>query len=485
MRVCASCGRENPDDRDFCECGEYLRWEPTGVVQAVTPEVLQAARRRRRRPPTPPAAAPQPQPPAAPPPQAAPPPPPQPPAPHPAARPAPPPAPAGPGNGAGAASPATRSPARAAAPRRRRPPPAPPAPAAPPPATLEQPPVAPAPAAPQPAEPDPAAITLRLPDGEQVRLGETLAIGVDPGGRARVLALVRNPSGIVDNYELSVRGLPDDWWSIFPNTVYLVPFGTSGTYEQEVEIHLHPPRTAEAEARIWELQVGAESKAYNRQAATAPLHARHPAVRGGQDQARARARLRPPQGQLRSRGQEHGQRAGHRRARPRGPRQRAARRLRPADARGPRRPDAHLQDGGAPAAPEVDRPPGGEAPVRAHPHGRGGAGREGRRQAEPAEAEVAGLDDEESQSARPEGGRPASSSSAAALRARASARAACRSRARAPREPRPCRTRTSSSPSSRCPAAASRRRPSRCSRTRSSSARRRGCRGGSCCSSRC
>ena len=43
MRVCASCGRENPDDRDFCECGEYLRWEPTGVVHAITPEVLQAA----------------------------------------------------------------------------------------------------------------------------------------------------------------------------------------------------------------------------------------------------------------------------------------------------------------------------------------------------------------------------------------------------------------------------------------------------------
>ena len=90
-----------------------------------------------------------------------------------------------------------------------------------------------------------------------MRLGETLATGVDPGGRTRVLALVRNQSGIVDNYELSVRGLPDDWWSIFPNTVYLVPFGTSGTYEQEVEIHLHPPRTPEAEARIWELEVTA------------------------------------------------------------------------------------------------------------------------------------------------------------------------------------------------------------------------------------
>ena len=77
-----------------------------------------------------------------------------------------------------------------------------------------------------------------------MRLGETLATGVDPAAATRVLALVRNQSGIVDNYELSVRGLPEGWWSIFPNTVYLVPFGTSGTYEQEVEIHLHPPRDA-------------------------------------------------------------------------------------------------------------------------------------------------------------------------------------------------------------------------------------------------
>src|ERR687894_329107 len=104
MRVCSSCGRENPDDRDFCECGEYLRWDPTGVVQAVTPEVLQAAQQ--------------------------------------------------------SAPPAAQTPP-AAAPARAPPPPAPPA---------------------EPAEPDPAAITLRLPEGEQVRLGETLAVGADPGG---------------------------------------------------------------------------------------------------------------------------------------------------------------------------------------------------------------------------------------------------------------------------------------------------------------
>jgi beta-lactam-binding protein with PASTA domain len=207
MRVCSSCGRENPADRDFCECGEYLRWDPTGVVQAVTPEVLQAELEQAQ-----PAA----QSPAA------------------AAHPAPPQAPTGPANGG---NPVSGDP----------PPPA------------------------QRAEPNPAAITLRPPEGDHGDLGATLAVGVEPGGRARVLALVRNQSGIVDNYELSVLGLPGDWWSIFPNTVYLVPYGTSGTYEQEVEIRLHPPRSAEAEARIWDLQVVGRSKAYERQVAAAPL----------------------------------------------------------------------------------------------------------------------------------------------------------------------------------------------------------------------
>src|SRR3954462_11884503 len=98
MRVCSACSRENPDDRDFCECGEYLRWDPTGVVQAITPEVLQAAQDQAPPPAAEPPAAPQqPAQPAA----AEPAPAPAQPA-HPAARPAAPQAPASPGNGAGA-----------------------------------------------------------------------------------------------------------------------------------------------------------------------------------------------------------------------------------------------------------------------------------------------------------------------------------------------------------------------------------------------
>jgi beta-lactam-binding protein with PASTA domain len=200
MRTCQSCGRENPDERDFCDCGEYLRWEPTGVVEAITPELAAAAAAEA-------------------------------PAPAPEAT-APPPEPV-----AGPAKMQVQAAAQQA-----------------------------------PAEPaqEPATITLRLPDEDAVK-GQTLAVGVHPGDRARVRALIRNQSGIVDNYQLSVQGLPDDWFSVLPDTVYLVPYGSSGAYEQEVEIHFHPPRAPEAEARIWELQMTALSKAQQRTAATAPL----------------------------------------------------------------------------------------------------------------------------------------------------------------------------------------------------------------------
>ena len=200
MRKCQACGRENPDDQDFCECGEYLRWEPTQYVQAIDPA----------KPPEPEPPTPEPRP-----------------DPEPQVEQAPPPPP-----------PPTNGHEKTAA---------------------------------QPAvAPGDASLTLRHPERDAVP-GERLAIGVEPGQRERVLAMVRNASQIVDNYDLRVDGLPEGWWSIYPDTVYLVPYGSSGTYEQEVEIHLHPPRSPEAEARVWELRVTAQSKAQGRDVASEPL----------------------------------------------------------------------------------------------------------------------------------------------------------------------------------------------------------------------
>ena len=43
-------------------------------------------------------------------------------------------------------------------------------------------------------------------------------------------------------------------------TVFLNPWGTSGEYEVETQIRLHPPRTPESEARQWPLIVVARSR---------------------------------------------------------------------------------------------------------------------------------------------------------------------------------------------------------------------------------
>jgi hypothetical protein len=195
MRTCSSCGRENPDTNDFCECGEYLRWEQTTVSPIVS-----------RSPPV--------------------------------------------GGAPPAPSSGTRNP----------PPPPPSAP---------------------PSEPSPhgadklarqpsvlATLVVRLSDGETDGSGP-VTVSAEAGGRATVLALLRNASAIVDNYEVSIRGLPDGWWSISPRVAYLVPYGSSGAYEQELEAVLHPPRTPEAFARPWPFEVVAVSRAYSTTAASA------------------------------------------------------------------------------------------------------------------------------------------------------------------------------------------------------------------------
>ena len=127
---------------------------------------------------------------------------------HPQASPAPPQTPASPANGAGAPiAPATRSPAPPppARPRRPRPPRAAGRAAAAAHADAPQP-AAPAPPPQQPAEPEPASITLRLPEGDTATGRDASRSASTPAAARRVVALVRNQSGIVDNYTLSVRG---------------------------------------------------------------------------------------------------------------------------------------------------------------------------------------------------------------------------------------------------------------------------------------
>ena len=109
--------------------------------------------------------------------------------------------------------------------------------------------------------PDAVVLTVRLP-GEESAAGEAATVNVDAGGQAMLVGLVRNQSGIVDNYDLRLKGMPEGWWSLAPSTVYLVPFGSEGgTHEEEVTIRLHPPRSPEARAGPWPIELVATSRA--------------------------------------------------------------------------------------------------------------------------------------------------------------------------------------------------------------------------------
>ena len=120
-------------------------------------------------------------------------------------------------------------------------------------------------------EPPPGAATLllRMPDDDGAE-GKPVIANVEPGQRTTVLGLIRNESGVVDNYELKVTGLPDGWWTITPAIAYLVPYGTGGNSEQEFQVALHPPRTPDAHARPWSFGVAAFSRAYAAQVASVP-----------------------------------------------------------------------------------------------------------------------------------------------------------------------------------------------------------------------
>jgi hypothetical protein len=116
---------------------------------------------------------------------------------------------------------------------------------------------------------DSVSITLRsLTDDSDPREG--VRVACEPGATATLVASVRNQSGIVDNYDLRVEGLPEGWWTITPPTAYLVPYGApSGRYEQDAQVHLHPPKSAQAEARDWPIRVVAGSRANSTDAGSA------------------------------------------------------------------------------------------------------------------------------------------------------------------------------------------------------------------------
>jgi hypothetical protein len=120
----------------------------------------------------------------------------------------------------------------------------------------------------QDAEPRPEAqkdsadvlVLLALPGADDATTG-SVETAVEPGSSAGLAAFVRNRSGIVDHFDLDVRGLPPGWWTITPPTVHLLPFGSEGGgHEAAATVSLHPPRSSEAVAGPRTIRVIARSR---------------------------------------------------------------------------------------------------------------------------------------------------------------------------------------------------------------------------------
>src|SRR5262245_6267950 len=109
---------------------------------------------------------------------------------------------------------------------------------------------APAPPAPDepPTEEMPAPVR---PPASVLLLLDTPSVTVAAGGLGTLRGLIRNQSGLVDNYDFRVSGLPAEWVGP-PPTAYLLPFGSGdGGHEVAFELALTPPRSPEAVARSW------------------------------------------------------------------------------------------------------------------------------------------------------------------------------------------------------------------------------------------
>jgi PASTA domain len=151
---------------------------------------------------------------------------------------------------------------------------------------------APAPSMPAVA---PAAVAIAEKPTPVVLLLHATSATVAAGGRAVVGGTIRNQSGVVDNYDFRVSGVPAAWVGV-PPTAYLLPYGSAEGHEQTFEIALAPPRAPEAEARAWPFTVEVVSRSTGQVAAQAdatlviePFHALEVHARPQRRRGRIRA----------------------------------------------------------------------------------------------------------------------------------------------------------------------------------------------------
>ncbi|MGH2898113.1 MAG: hypothetical protein ACRDMZ_05515, partial [Solirubrobacteraceae bacterium] len=228
--ACRSCGLRNEEGRDFCaNCGEYLSWAPTAFVAAV-PVTGTAAEAITE-------------------------------------------------NTSVESSEEVQTTVVGTRPDDAAPPtddatpdaiatPTPPA-ASDEPALLPDPPAPPN--APPPSSPD---AVVGIPEGppptgdasivmrpSDPALGAAGVPAVEAGFTLSFDATIRNESQIVDNYDLAVLGLPENWASVSPAAAFLVPLGEGrGQSTQDARIDISPPREFRSTAGIWTFELIALSR---------------------------------------------------------------------------------------------------------------------------------------------------------------------------------------------------------------------------------
>jgi len=128
-------------------------------------------------------------------------------------------------------------------------------------------PAAPRPEVEQPTEELPAPVS---PPASVLLLLDVPSVTVAAGGLGSLRGLIRNQSGVVDNYDFRVSGLPAEWVGA-PPTAYLLPFGSGDEgHEAPFELVLRPPRSPEATAGPWPFMLEAVSLSTGAVAARVP-----------------------------------------------------------------------------------------------------------------------------------------------------------------------------------------------------------------------
>lgn len=114
-----------------------------------------------------------------------------------------------------------------------------------------------APAPEPPTEEMPAPVRAAAP---VLLLLDSDSVSVAAGGLGSLRGIIRNQSGVVDNYDFRVAGLPAEWVGQ-PPTAYLLPFGSGdGDHEVPFDLSMTPPRASEATARPWPFTLEAVSR---------------------------------------------------------------------------------------------------------------------------------------------------------------------------------------------------------------------------------